>query len=165
VTFALAWVGVLIALAVDVPKYEAFTVSDIFQGKPVAPVLKSARDKQYRTVIRTEAAKGPNFAGRFTIAEWGCGTECVDAAMVDSATGVVVALPFNYVTWQPGRFDDGAAWPSDAFLPLSYRKDSRLFVVHGCDGETLAKCGAFYYDWTGSQFKLFKKFEFRGPKP
>lgn len=40
----------------------------------------------------TEAVKtGSNFAGRFTLAHWGCGTDCVGYALVSAESGKVIA--------------------------------------------------------------------------
>lgn len=44
---------------------------------------------------REWAAKGPSFAGNFTIAEWGCGTECEQIAIVDDKTGDVFDGPLG----------------------------------------------------------------------
>lgn len=46
---------------------------------------------QYKTVISEAVAKGANFAGHFTLATWGCGTDCVGYAVVDTETGKIIA--------------------------------------------------------------------------
>lgn len=48
--------------------------------------------KRVSNAITSAVSKGPNFAGHFTIAEWACGTNCQDHAIVDVATGNVVVL-------------------------------------------------------------------------
>ena len=53
------------------------------------PVIKTAEARRFRTMIREAAAKGPNFAGHFTVAEWGCGAGCVSVAIIDAATGSI----------------------------------------------------------------------------
>lgn len=47
--------------------------------------------KLFYTVITSTAAAGPNFAGHFTVASWGCGTDCVGYAVVDAKTGEIIA--------------------------------------------------------------------------
>jgi hypothetical protein len=141
----------------SVPKFEDFPAKEALTGKPAAPVFKRAKDKLFRTQIRDQSAAGPNFAGRFTIASWGCGTECVGGAMIDGKLGTILDLPFETITWAPGRFEDGAAWPSDKFEPIEFKPTSRLLIIHGSNGEKRDTCGVFYYEWTGSQFKLVKK--------
>lgn len=62
-----------------------------FQGTP-APVNFSSfpQAKQYYTAITTQATKGSNFAGHFNIVTWGCGTDTIAYAIVDSKTGDMV---------------------------------------------------------------------------
>lgn len=158
--------GLLLLLCVaasaqtDIPKFEQFPATETFTGKPAAPVLKRARERLYRTTIRTEAEKGPNFAGRYTVALWGCGSSCIGAALVDEQTGEVFEVPFSYIGAGPGRFGDGTVGLAYGFEMVSYKKDSRLFIFRGCPEDDPTRCGAYYYEWTGSQFKLLKKFEF-----
>lgn len=64
----------------------------MFQGKP-QPVnfSKYSEAKQYYTVITTTEEKGPNFAGHFSLARWGCGTDTTAFSIVDSKTGNIIA--------------------------------------------------------------------------
>ena len=39
--------------------------------------------------------------------------------------------------------------------PLAYKLDSRLLVVRGCPKEE--NCGSYFFEWTGSRFKLIRK--------
>ena len=48
------------------------------------PKLTTPEQRRFRTAIRQAAAKGPNFAGHFTIAAWGCGTGCIQFVVVDN---------------------------------------------------------------------------------
>ncbi len=64
------------------PAFEQFNVAETFKGTPATPkIIRNHRS--YRTQIREGAAKGPNFAGHYTIAEWGCGSSCVSIAIID----------------------------------------------------------------------------------
>lgn len=58
----------------------------------------------FHTVIEEATKNGPNFAGRYTIADSGCGTSCESVAVIDAETGA-----------------------------------------------------AYFYEWTGSEFKLLRK--------
>jgi hypothetical protein len=139
------------------PKFEDYPAKETFSGKPTSPVFKRAKDKLFRAQIRDQAASGPNFGGLFTIASWGCGTECIGGVMIDEKLGTILDLPFETVTWAPGVFEDRAVWPSDKFEPIEFKPTSRLLIIHGCNGEKRDTCGVFYYEWNGSQFKLVKK--------
>jgi hypothetical protein len=78
----------------DIPKFEAFST-------PVVPNLKAAqvdlkshpRATRYRTKLREGAAEGPNFAGHFTVVGLGCGTSCIQWAVVDARTGAIYFPP------------------------------------------------------------------------
>jgi hypothetical protein len=137
----------------DVPKFEQFPATETFAGKPAAPVLRRAKDRLYRTMIRIQAEMGPNFAGRYAVALWGCGSSCNGGALVDEKTGEVLDLPFSVIAVGPGMFGDGEEM-------VEFKKDSCLFVFRGCPEENNARCGAYYYEWTGSRFKFLKKFGF-----
>lgn len=46
--------------------------------------------RRYRTVLLKGAAEGANFAGHYSIVGWGCGTSCVQFAVVDLESGQVI---------------------------------------------------------------------------
>jgi len=76
------------------PRFDKFHVTDEFKGKPANVDLRSHPDAHtYRSRLREGAAKGPNFAGHFTIVQWGCGSSCQRFAIVDAQTGKVYIYP------------------------------------------------------------------------
>src|SRR5713226_8033300 len=79
------------------PAFEQFGVTEVFKGKPVAPQIRTPSQRMFRTMIREGAAKGPNFAGHYTIAEWGCGSSCVSIAIIDAKDGSVYDGPFGFL--------------------------------------------------------------------
>ena len=136
-------------LAADVPRFDQFKVADKFAGTPAAPVLKTRNQKTFRTVIREAAQSGPNFAGHYTLAQWGCGAGCVSMAIVDNKTGQTFDAPF------PVLGNDLSFTYEGGEEQLEFRVDSRLIVARGCPGEK--DCGTYYYEWTGDTFKLLHK--------
>ncbi len=54
--------------------------------------------KEFSSQITEAVAKGANFAGYYTLASWGCGTNCQSVAIVDDRTGKIIAygLPSSY---------------------------------------------------------------------
>lgn len=48
--------------------------------------------EKYKTIITVALRGGVDFAGRFAVVEWECGTNCQDHAVVDVETGQVVAF-------------------------------------------------------------------------
>jgi len=129
-------------------RYEDFAITNIFKGKPAAVDLSShPQARSYRTQLRRQAAEGPNFAGHYKIAIWGCGTSCQAFAIVDVQTGRVYfppELPFvSYVNWDGDDFG------------LQFRIDSRLLVLHGSPKEE-SRVGTFYYLWQTNTLRLIR---------
>ncbi len=137
---------ILIAAEANPPRFEDYPATEIFKGSPAAPKLRGPGDRLFRTKIREGAAKGPNFAGHFTIADWGCGAGCVSIAIVDAKDGRIYDAPFQALAW-------GMAFMKAE--PLAYKLDSRLLIARGCPEEE--NCGSYFYEWTGTQFKLIRK--------
>ncbi len=107
----------------DLPKFEDFPVADIYQGSPMPVDLSTPNALNFKTRLTEEAAKGPNFAGHYTVVTWGCGTSCVVVSLVDAKTGAVHML----VGVNP-------------WAKLEYRLDSSLIIENGDEelGEKLA---------------------------
>ncbi|HTK60303.1 MAG TPA: hypothetical protein VL283_03830 [Candidatus Baltobacteraceae bacterium] len=95
-----------------IPSYEDYPVDEIYTGT-VAAVDFSGNEPalEFKTTIRQQAAKGPNFAGHYTVVSWGCGSACQQNAVIDAKTGVIVA--YNLLT-------TGGT---------EYRLDSRLLIA------------------------------------
>jgi hypothetical protein len=130
-------------------KFQDYPVTDVFKGKPASPILATEGQRLFRTMIREGAAKGPNFAGHYAIAEWGCGSSCMSIAVVDAASGNVYDPPFHSLVMF------STAHPRDYQGPV-YRLKSRLLIADGCLDEDETKCGTYYYEWKSNQFKLLR---------
>jgi hypothetical protein len=138
------------------PRFEDFPVASSFHGKPASPVFPKGRP--FPPEIQEAARKGPNFAGHYTIAEWGCGSGCVSFAIMDAISGRVnyptpfVGLTIPYRGAANGRQYDG----------LQYRLDSSLFIADGCLEDPVTDdsskvdidCGTKYYKWERNRFVL-----------
>lgn len=87
-------------------------MKDIFTGTPAPPILATPEQRMYRTRIRNGVLKGEgvvadsetkrlltkpetNFAGKYVVIIWGCGSQCVMMAVVDTATGIVYKPPLT----------------------------------------------------------------------
>ena len=126
-----------------VPTFDQYRVMEPkFSGKPMLPVIKTAEDRRFQTMIREAAADGPNFAGNFTVAEWGCGAGCVSVAIIDAATGSIYRGPFRVLSWEMRKYEGKYAANDDKFQQLEYRLDSRLLVGRGCPEE--ANCASYF---------------------
>jgi len=55
------------------------------------PVFASFEEaEEHRAVIVEAMKRGPVFAGKFAVAEWGCGASCQEHAVIDMETGLVI---------------------------------------------------------------------------
>ena len=72
--------------------------------------------KLFQSTITEQSSEGPNFAGHYTVATWGCGTECQGFAIVDAITGDIV----EYVPSMDHQVSEG----------LSHNLDSNLLVLN-----------------------------------
>jgi hypothetical protein len=128
------------------PTFEAYPASETFKGPPAAPRLNSASARMFRTELRRQAATGPNFAGHFTFAIWGCGSGCSSFAVLDAVTGQVTFPTFSS---EDGRTDGRTT----CHRTLDYRLTSTLLVVSGnVDGVV----GTHYFNWSNGAFtKVF----------
>jgi len=141
---------------VTIPRFEDFSTTEKFESKPAPPKLVRPEDRMFRTRIRQGASKGPNFAGHYTIVEWGCGSGCLSIAVVDAKDGGIYPSPFRILWW--GRplikYEGKFTAYEDGFQPLSYRVDSSLFIVRGCPEDS--NCASYFYELTRSQLKLIR---------
>ena len=138
-----------------VPRFEDFPVDASFHGKPAKPVLD--RNDAFRTKILEGALNGPNFAGHYTIIDWGCGSGCISFAIVDAVSGRLYSpIPFSAL----GVPYQGAATGRE-YKGLDYRVNSALLIADGCPeekvtmtSETENDCGTRYYKWEQNRFVL-----------
>jgi hypothetical protein len=124
------------ARARGAPAFTDYSVPATFHGRPARPRLTSPSLRRFRTVLRTAAAEGPNFAGHYTIAMWGCGSPCVSLAVIDAVNGSV-----TFVSNPSAR-------------PPMFSRESRLVVFDDAsyltDSLGRPKFGnVAYFAWTG----------------
>ena len=135
------------------PDFKDFAVKQIYKGTPAKPKL-SKDQRAFRTRIREGATSPVQFAGHYTVPDWGCGAGCIYFVIVDSITGnvydglSVADLSLSYVEKHPNE------------LRIQFHPDSRLFKVNGCIGEV--KCGFYDYEMVdGKGLKLVREEPFR----
>jgi hypothetical protein len=66
-----------------------------FTGQPAGPKIVTSIEHKYRTQIREQAQKGPNFAGHFTLANWGCGSPCLEFVIINAISGAIYDPDFT----------------------------------------------------------------------
>jgi hypothetical protein len=81
-------------------------------------------------------------------------------AVIDAETGAAYEGPFGRLPSALLYYGDAMRYDRDAhgnyiFDDLSYRLNSRLLIARGCPN--FRNCAAYFYEWTGSEFKLLRK--------
>jgi hypothetical protein len=116
--------------------FRRWPASENYTGPPVAVVIGSdPQAQQFRTRLTEGARHGPNFAGIYTVVEWGCGTNCQQVAVVDARTGRVC----DWLTTELGS---------------RYQLDSRLFI----ENPETEECSAL--EWCRTNYYRFEKGKF-----
>lgn len=169
------FVANLFGAPVAEPQFNEYPVKQHYHGKIAVPKFTSPAtfpptyqptakdpmpdaDPRARESVEFDAKSGPNFAGRYTIAGWSCGTGCVSLVVVDAQTGKLYRdCPFGTVDMY--GHNEG---PS-----LDFHVDSKLLIATGCfDVDFRASqgkpviCGRRYYKWEGSRFVLLHRVDF-----
>ena len=138
----------------DAPRFEDYKVKTGFKGKPAAPDVRShPRSRLFRTMLRMNAKEGPDFAGHYTIASWGCGSGCSEYAIIDAITGRVFHPP-QFQSIDVNNIDN-AIFETDQRL-VRYRRDSRLLMVIGGINEDPKLRGISYFVWDGARLKRIR---------
>jgi len=102
-----------------------------FKGTPASPILDTKFKRLFRTRIREEAKKGPNFSGHYTVVAWGCGMDSYMLVVVDAITGKVYEPPFKCLTLA-GGFGLPIPGLEDRQNP-GFRIDSKLLLTIGVE--------------------------------
>ncbi|MDT4969593.1 MAG: hypothetical protein QOJ64_4330 [Acidobacteriota bacterium] len=103
--------------------------------------------RQFRTQLRESLSEVVDFAGRYIVATWGCGTDCEQSAIIDGKTGNV---------FFPKQLQGTSLGTVDADEVLEYKENSRLLIINGSPAGPDRKYGIWYYEWTGTTLELLK---------
>lgn len=123
------------------PKFEDFPATEFSNNKNIVVDIDSNPiGRLYRTTIRYSVERaGINFAGKYSIAEWGCGTGCQDGVIVDADTGRVYRLPHPMTSGHEARKGSRLLVQNPLTVGSGWMND--WFKIH-------------YWEWTGKDFKL-----------
>ena len=137
----------------DAPQFSAYAAGPRYQGPSVEPDVKTLpRSRYFRTMIREGGKEGPNFAGHYTIVQWGCGTACVSYAIIDARSGEVFHPPALQNIDQFQVDIDTPQQPDGEMLQFNIK--SRLIVAFGATD--LQRRGISYFDWRGNRLNLLR---------
>lgn len=122
----------------------AFRVSDVYKGKVRLPDFRK-RDRafnSFRTRIRDGMRAGPNYAGRYSVIQFGCGTGCSMVIVGDNKTG------------QPKDFPLGGE--ANMYLTLRFNLKSRLMTAQWADLDA-DRCYVEFLDFDGTAWKQLER--------
>ena len=158
---------IMLSVAVLVVSISAFAQRDrlpTFRQYPAKVERATARSidfrnsdpgaRSFRTRLTDGLRRGVNFAGRYILVGWGCGTGCSSAAVIDGRTGRV------YFPKQIGGIATGIANGDYVEESVRYRKNSRLLIISGVpeaqlDGPELPDRD-YYYEWRNNGLRLIR---------
>jgi len=125
------------------PRFEDYPAKEIFTGK-TAPLKLNEDTRMFRTRL-SQAAKGPpNFAGRYILVTWGCGTDCLMGGVIDAKTGDTTMIPFSICCQDIDAQED--------MEKVDVRKDSRLAIFNGLLNEEESEVKTHYYLFENGKF-------------
>jgi hypothetical protein len=107
--------------------------------------------KVFSASVKAEIKKGPDFAGRFAILRWSCGSGCSNATIADVITGKTYETPFVGIV--------GCAVTGDSDT-LQRKADSSLLIARGRlemafgDHFDEGPCGSYYFQWRSNHLRL-----------
>lgn len=120
------------------PDFSRYPATTTYSG-PIHPVVLSSDkyERQFRTQLRNGIKRGVNFAGEYVVVSWGCGSSCVENAVVSAKTGKVC-------DWFESCGDD------------HFRKNSRLIILNPPDGTDHGLCTPGALVWNGKKLEEIK---------
>ena len=153
--FIVAAPTIIVAQVPSFTDHPAKVVSS--RPKPVRLTTRNAR--MFRTRLREANRRGVNFAGRYIIATWGCGTGCAQGAVIDSRTGRVYFPKELWGGFGPAMGVSEAVYSK--YDVIDYRPDSSLLILNGWGAK---KEGVRFLVWNGNRFRLVKFLDYSDMK-
>jgi hypothetical protein len=129
------------------PSFESYAVqTEAKVSNPKLDLSSNPVGKTYRTTLRQELRKGPNFAGHYRLAIWGCGSSCVMFAVINLKTGqVITAEGLTSVSGDQLEAEDFLPNAGGESWGLRFKTGSKLLVLVGTLDEDESREGAFYF--------------------
>jgi hypothetical protein len=132
----------------DAPRFASYPEA-VYKGKFAPVKINSKWARSYRTMLRDSVREnGVNFAGHYTFAAWGCGTNCNQMAVIDVKTG----RPY----FTPGMLSIISGL-NQTLEMTEFKSNSRLLKIVGrTNGKDF---GTWYYEWKNNRFRLVRAYK------
>ena len=142
------------ASAQKTPTFAQYRVKVERKKSVTVDLASHKRAKTFRTNLKNAAKEPVNFAGHYILTNWGCGTNCSMAGIIDARTGRV------YFPAQLEGYGYALQDWEGTDEPLEYEANSKLLVLRGYTGGELNKDkpsgGIHYFEWNGSTLRRVK---------
>ena len=107
--------------------------------------------KNFKSVLSNAYSKGPNFAGHYTIATWGCGSPCQLVAVMNHEDGKVFFLPHSTQVGSDFKLDSNLFITNPPEVLDEYRAEAEK---HYSPLMSWEKFSSEYYKWENDRFVL-----------
>lgn len=139
-----------------VPQFKDYPADAPYTGPNKPLLLDSEFARLYRTRLREAIVQGkPDFAGRYIVTRWGCGSGgCNVGAVIDASTGRATPMPGALMSVYPLK----PQFEKEDGQELIYRKSSRLLVQAG-DTDNANSSGTDvveFYEFSNGKFNFIK---------
>lgn len=155
------------------PRFKDYPASEIFTGVPAAPNLGTPLDQSYADQIRDgvhkgygvfhdgKEQKGPNFAGKLIVIQWGCGSPCMRMAIVDARTGDVYPPPISFEGVGARSFDLPLLTIGNSVAQnpeVQFRPNSSLMLIKATPNQSGRHTSyTYYFLWRQNRWTLLRK--------
>jgi hypothetical protein len=145
----------------DTPQFKDYATSEAYRGANHPLVVDSAFATNFRTRLSDTIKNGkPDFAGRYIVARWGCGSGgCNTGAIIDSITGRAVPFPVGLSSVAPLK----PQFEKEDGQELLFRLNSRLMIFAGnLDGAAKGDGSDTieFYEFDDGKFRLLKSMNY-----
>ena len=119
------------------PRFADYPVAKLLHIRVAKPRVPRNwhEDPRLRLQDSVYSTSRTNFAGRYFVAVWGCGSACVTGAIVEARSGRIIPLP-TVSSWLEVH---------DKFEGIDFRHNSRLLVLSGQRSEKKGDMGQHFY--------------------
>lgn len=145
----------------DAPTFDAFPAVPYTGANAPLQFGNDREARLYRTRLREWSTHKVNFAGHYILADWGCGSGCLQTMLIDAQNGHVFhPEELSAISWydvDPILMEDspGQTWTNEG--PLKFTSTSKLLIALGAPSEDSGRRGISYYVWDHERLKLVRR--------
>jgi hypothetical protein len=135
-----------------IPSFEKYPIIERVENYSAELNLTShPQAKKFKTVLSSAYSKGPNFAGHYTIATWGCGSTCQLVAVINHKDGKVFFPPYSTQVGSDFKLDSNLFITNPSEVLDEYRVTAE---EHHAPLMSWEQFSSEYYKWENNHFVL-----------